>query len=346
MSTGHPVMPRLSVIVPCRNERRHIERFLAGLWRQQPVPGGFEVIVADGGSNDGTRDVLAVAAAREPRLQVIDNPAGTVSPGLNAAIRAARGEVVARMDVHTTYADDYLATCVATLDRTGAANVGGPARTLAEGHVARAIAAAYASPFAVGGARFHDPGHTGDVDTVPYGCWRRETLLEAGGFDEQLVRNQDDELNLRLRRRGGRIWQSPEIRSWYHPRGSLPALFRQYQQYGFWKVYVIRKHRMPASWRHVVPGLAVAAGLLLAMVAPWAEPAALLLAGAVGAWLALALLAAAAAAARAGDLRLIPLLPVVFAIYHVAYGTGFLRGLWSLRSGERGTARGMAELTR
>lgn len=338
--------PAVSVIVPCRNERPHLAAFLREVLGQRDVAGGFEVLVADGGSTDGSREFLAAAAASDPRITLIDNPAGTVSPGLNAAIRAARGAIIARMDVHTRYADDYLATCVAVLAATGAANVGGPARTAAAGFLPRAIAAAYASPFAVGGARFHDPDYAGEVDTVPYGCWRRATLVASGGFDEALVRNQDDELNLRLRRAGGVIWQSPAIRSWYHPRGSLRALFRQYFQYGFWKVHVIRKHRLPASWRHLVPGTAVAAGLALSVAAPWSAPAALALALAVAAWLALAVPAGVLAARAAGDLRLAAVLPVVFAVYHAAYGLGFLRGLWAAGRGPAAAPAAAVELTR
>ena len=168
----------------------------------------WEVIVADGMSDDGTRAILDRYARREPRIRVLDNPARAVPAGLNAAIRAARGEIILRMDAHTAYAPDYVRRCLDALQATGAANVGGPARTKPRGYWGRAIAAAYHSPVACGGARFHDPNYEGWADTVPYGCWRKSTLLEIGLFDETLVRNQDDELNLRLCRAGGRVWQS------------------------------------------------------------------------------------------------------------------------------------------
>ena len=181
----------------CRNEKRHIRQFLDSLLAQDMSGMTWEAIIADGMSDDGTREILQEYGARHPQLRTIDNPRRVVSPGLNAAIRAARGAIVIRMDAHTCYAPDYCRRCVAELERTGADNVGGPARTRAQGTRARAFAAAYHSPFSTG-ARFHDETYEGWIDTVPYGCWRKETLERLGLFDESLVRNQDDELNLRL----------------------------------------------------------------------------------------------------------------------------------------------------
>jgi glycosyltransferase involved in cell wall biosynthesis len=328
----------LSVIVPCRNEIRYIHGFMRALLSQQ-VPAGveWEVLIADGGSTDGTRALLDEYAARHGFLTVIGNPAGIVPTGLNKAIRRARGDVIVRMDVHAEYAADYLAQCLGVLEETGAQNVGGPARTLpGESYMQGAIAVAYHSLFGSGGARFHNVNYEGPVDTVAFGCWRRKTLLDLGLFDEKLVRNQDDELNLRLVRRGGLIWQSPRIACWYKPRATLARLFSQYAQYGYWKPYVIRKHRMPASVRHLVPAAFVGGLLSLAALAPFAAPARGLFA-AVLALYALANLAATAAASRNGNLRFAPLLPLVFATLHFSYGLGFLGGI--LHAARRGTLK-------
>lgn len=325
----------VSIIVPCRNEAGAIRAFLESLTAQDLEGLDWEVIMADGMSDDGTRATLEEYSHREPRIRVIDNPRGIVSTGLNAAIAAVRGEVILRMDAHSEYASDYVKECAAVLAGTGAANVGGAARTKASGLLQRAIAAAYHSRCSTGGARFHDETYEGPVDTVTYGCWRKETLLGIGLFDETLVRNQDDELNLRLIRAGRAVWQSARIRSWYQPRNSLPALFRQYFQYGFWKVAVIRKHRIPASWRHLAPGAFVLANLIL--------PLAALIARVLGAtsfarWLgwgwvvqatayAVLLLSASVATAAKSGWDLLPLLPRVFAVYHISYGLGFFAGL-------------------
>jgi glycosyltransferase involved in cell wall biosynthesis len=331
-----------SIVIACRNERRHIAALLDSIYAQQAPSVEFEVIVADGMSDDGTREILDAYRRSYPTLRVVDNPKRFVSNGLNLAIAQASGEFILRMDAHTEYAPDYVEQCLVTLLATGADNAGGPARTKAHGLVGRAVAAAYHSRFSTGGARFHDDNYEGPADTVPYGCWRKETLLRLGLLDESLVRNQDDELNLRITRTGGRIWQSPRIKSWYHPRSSLSALWRQYFQYGFWKVRVIQKHHLPASWRHLVPGLFVVfnlisavASLLLLAAGRTGEASFLLLVWSA----AMALYATACAgigfitAKRAGW-DLLPLLPVVFATYHLSYGSGFVLGLlhWS-RSG-------------
>jgi glycosyltransferase involved in cell wall biosynthesis len=326
---------KISVIVACRNEARHAQAFLDSLLAQRTAGLDVEFIIADGRSEDRTPEILRAYAAAHPSVRVIDNPGRIVSTGLNAAIRASRGGIVVRMDAHTEFDPDYISACVETLDRTGADNVGGPARTKADTFMSRAVAAAYHSRFSTGGARFHDPRFEGFVDTVTYGCWRRETLERLGYFDENLVRNQDDELNYRLILSGGRIYQSPRIVSWYRPRGSLRSLFLQYFQYGFWKVAVIRKHRLPASWRHLVPCAFVVliCALLLAVLAGLgmgnrdaARWAALLLAGVLGSYLAAAL-AFSWQAAKGAGLDLLPVLPLVFSTYHFSYGLGFLAGL-------------------
>jgi succinoglycan biosynthesis protein ExoA len=326
---------QVSVIVACRNERKYIRNLLDSLCRQTLCGAKIEVLIADGMSDDGTRQVLELYRRIVLPLRVIDNPDKIVSAGLNAAIREARGAIIIRMDAHSEYAPDYICRCLQVLNETNADSVGGPALTRADGYLGHAIALAYHSKFSCGGAKFHDVEYEGYVDTVPYGCWRKSTLERIGLFDENLGRNQDDELNLRLTSSGGKIWQSPKIISWYRPRASLADLFRQYLQYGFWKVYVIRKHGKPASWRHLIPAVCLLTGVALllgtagaslggsawwkaALVTTCAALAGLYLAGAVS---------AAFLAARHDGWRFLPALPIVFATYHLSYGFGFLLGL-------------------
>jgi succinoglycan biosynthesis protein ExoA len=336
--------PHVSVVLPCRNEAGAIEGCLASLLGQQAPEGGFEVIIADGMSEDGTRQIVEKVESRKqkaesgtgsgPAIRVIDNPGKIVSTGLNAAIRAARGDIIIRMDAHTEYAPDYIRRCVETLRETGAENAGGPWVAKGEGYISRAIAKAFQSPFAVGGARSHSSEYEGLVDSVYLGCWRRETFERFGYFDEELVRNQDDEHNLRVVRGGGKVWQSPDIRSWYQPRGSLSALFRQYLQYGYWKVRVIQKHKLPASWRHLVPGAFVLTLLCLFLLSTFSFLASsvgsrwsvVLLALLVGLYAFLASVASIATAAKS-EWKLLPVLPFVFGCYHFGYGWGFLRGV-------------------
>jgi succinoglycan biosynthesis protein ExoA len=320
-------LPAASIIIPCRNEVRHIERCLRSVLNQERPAAGFEVIVADGLSDDGTRRVLEKFATAHHEVRIIDNPGCIVPTGLNAAIRAARGPVIIRMDAHTEYASDYVRQCLAVLEETRADAVGGPWVARGAHLIHRAIAAAFQSPFCSGAGRAHDPTYAGPIDVVYLGCWRRAIFERIGLFDEELVRNQDDEFSFRLIRSGGVIWQSPRIKSWYTPRGSLPALFRQYAQYGYWKVRVIQKHRLPASPRHLVPGSFVLSLLVVLIASPWSPVARWSAVGLGGAYVIANLVASAHTAARS-EWRLLPLMPLIFACYHFGYGGGFLQGIW------------------
>lgn len=317
----------LSIVVPCRNEKDQIETAIQSILTQESPLGEFEVIVADGMSDDGTRIVLSKLAKENPCLRIIDNPGLSVSTGLNAAIREARGSIIMRMDAHTRYARDYVRNCLEVLKKTGADNVGGPWVARGMGVIGNAIASAFQSPFSFGGTRGHNPDYEGTVETVYLGCWPRTVFDRIGLFDEELVRNQDDEFNLRLIRSGGKIWQSPAIKSWYIPRGSLSALFRQYMQYGYWKVRVIQKHRLPASVRHLIPGCFVLSFILLFVASFKSSLASQSWIALASAYSACNITASCLTAARHGW-KLLPVLPAVFACYHFAYGYGFLRGAW------------------
>ena len=339
--------PLVSVILVCRGEASEIRSVLTSILSQQEPDGGFEVIVADGISDDGTREIAQQIANSDCRIKVIDNPGRIASTGLNAAIRQASGQIIIRMDAHTHYATDYLRQCVSVLRSSRADNVGGPWIAQASGYIGEAIAAAFQSPFAVGAARGHLPQYEGPVDTVYLGCWKREVFERFGYFDDDLVRDQDDEHNLRIIRGGGRIWQSPKIRSWYHSRTSLKELFNQYLQYGYWKVQVIRKHRSPASLRHLVPGAFLllllvlcttcALSLLGALLLPasaagdtfcrWLLACATRLLGAVVTLYLFASTLASLHSAACTKWKLLPVLPLVFCCYHFGYGCGFLKGM-------------------
>jgi succinoglycan biosynthesis protein ExoA len=340
-------MKQVSVIVPCRNERRYIEGFCGGVLRQQLPPGWqLQLVIADGQSDDGTRELLAGIAEAEPRVLWIDNPARIVSTGLNAALSRATGETIVRMDVHTEYADDYIAQCLAVQAETGADNVGGPWRAEPDanaGAMQHAVAAAFQSRWVAGGALSRDLGYDGWADTVYLGSWPRASFERFGGFDEQLVRNQDDEHNLRIVKGGGRVWQSSRIRSVYRPRATLSQVFRQYLQYGYWKPFVMKKHGQAASLRHLVPGVFVLLLGVFALLLPVFEwPLVALVSAYV-----LAVLAMTAAVARSSKLAW-PVLwrvPDVIVAYHFGYGIGSLIGWWDALRGGVGRER-FGRLTR
>jgi succinoglycan biosynthesis protein ExoA len=251
---------------------------------------------------------------------VVDNPQGGTPGGLNRAIAAATGEVIARVDAHAELQPGYLRRAVVTLRETGAVNVGGVQRAVGTTPMQRAIAAAMSSRFGTGDARFHYGGDAGATDTVYLGVFDRMALDAVGGFDERLQRNQDYELNWRLREAGGTVWFDPQLEVVYRPRSDLRALGRQYWSYGRWKRVVLRQHPGSLRWRQLVPPAAVAAnaaGLVGTVVTPWTLVI-------PGTYLAGVVVAAVIAGRRdpATTLRL----PAVFATMHHAWGAGFLAG--------------------
>lgn len=317
---------KVTVISPCRNEAAYIDQFLQSVTDQDCGNMELEIIIADGMSDDGTAGKLARWSGNRPEVKVIHNPQKIVSTGLNHAIRAASGEIIVRMDIHTSYARDYIRRCVEALYATGAQCVGGP--WVAEGlsPCQRAISAAFQSRFGSGGAASRRRKFSGPVETVYLGAWWKSDLERFGGFDEDLVRNQDDELCLRIRRAGGTIWQSPAIRSVYTPRGSLGALARQFHQYGYWKALVLKKHRLPASPRHIAPFCFIAGLAVLLLVTPWVPAAGVLLAAISAIYIIAALSCAFASRSRFAKPPVMLTAAALFSM-HFGYGTGFGRGL-------------------
>lgn len=319
--------PFVSILMPVRNEAAFIRRSVGAVLAQDYPRDRLEVIIADGLSNDGTRDVVARLRQQNPNLSLIDNPGKIVSTGLNAALRVAKGEIIIRVDGHSEIAPDYVRRCVSHLTNDKIDCVGGPLETVGETYRARAIAAAMSSTFGVGGSAFRvGAGRAMFVDTVAFPGCRRATIQRAGPFDEELVRNQDDEYNYRVRKLGGRILLSPDIQARYYSRAGFGKLWKQYFQYGYWKVRVLQKHSRQTSARQFVPPLFVMTLLLLFLSAPFFRACRWLLVATVIAY-AVPGLGATIAAARKSEWRLFPLLPLAFAIIHLAYGAGFLVGI-------------------
>jgi len=261
---------QVSVLIPCRNEAKHIEQCLTDIYGFTPPPEGFEVIVIDGMSNDGTFDILSRLRNRFPDLIIINNPDKIVPKAMNLGIQYAKGEYIVRADARCIHPKSYLCDLVELSERTGADNVGGVlVPEFGNTYTQKAVALAYKSRIAMGGALRDRGDFIGETDTVYGGCFKRKRLLEVGMYDEAMVRNQDDELSFRLRERGGKIIQDGRIKIQYHPRNSFWHLFKQFMQYGYWKVNVIKKHPQQASLRHFLPAVLVLSFVTLGLLIPF-----------------------------------------------------------------------------
>jgi succinoglycan biosynthesis protein ExoA len=321
-----------------RDELPNVDSFVADL-AGQDFSGELQVLVADGGSTDGSAERLrAAAAAASLDLEVLDNPAGWVAPGLNLCIPKADGDLIVRLDCHSRYPPDYLRRCAELAESTGAWNVGG--RTVARGETAmeRAVACAMASPFGgIDWTRMDGSEQPVEVDTVKFGAFRPIAFREAGLFDEEMVRNQDDEFNLRLREAGGRIVLDPTLTLDYLPRGSLRDVWRQYSGYGQWKVPVMLKHRRVLTLRSMAPLAFVLSLGVLAALAPVSRVARRMLMAELGAYVGGAALSGARATRGRGEpWALVPKVVSVFPAFHLSYGTGMARGWLTAARRRRG----------
>lgn len=256
--------PLVSVIMPICNEEKYIGSSLGAVLSQDYPSHRMEVLVADGRSTDNTREIIAELTEQhnEIEVKILDNPDRIVPTGMNIALLESRGDVIVRVDGHTVIEPDYIRSCVQAIQETGADNVGGKMRSQGESLFGKCVSLATSSPFGVGGARFHYSDKEEWVDTVYMGAWKREIFEKNGLFDEELVRNQDDEFNYRLRSQGGKILLSPMIKSQYFCRSSPKTLWKQYFQYGFWKVRVLQKHPFQMRPRQFVPAIFVGALLI------------------------------------------------------------------------------------
>ena len=295
--------PTVSVVVPVRNEAPHLERAVASVLAQEyPLP--FDVCLAVAPSDDGTEPLAERIAAEQDRVSVVPNPAGVTPAGLNAAIHATTGSIVVRVDGHAELSPGYVRRAVETMCRSGAVNVGGRQVPKPETPFEEAVAAATTSWMGTGGATYRVGGAAGPVDTVYLGVFDRAAGDAVGWFDESLIRNQDYELNIRLRQAGGTVWFDPDLWVGYRPRGSWKALAKQYYEYGWWKAEVVRRHPESLRLRQLVPPLVMAGSALGALVALRWRPA-----------LAAPLTYLGAAAAAGATTRRVRVPPVVVAIH-------------------------------
>jgi succinoglycan biosynthesis protein ExoA len=316
------VFPFVTIAMPCLNEEAFIERCIASVRAQDYPADRLEILVADGGSTDQTREILARLSAADGRIRMIDNPDRIQAAGMNHMINTAQGDVIVRMDVHCEYATDYVRRCVEVLERTGADNAGGAQRARAKTWFQKALCAALESPAGVGGVKYRSPDNEGFVDTVFLGAFRRSVFDDVGLYDPRAVTNEDAELNQRIHDAGGKVYLSRDIVVHYYPRESFTALAKQYFKYGKGRARTLLKHGKLLSPRPAIPFLMVVSGA--ALVATLAvQPFTPFV---FGLYASLTLTEAIRVGRKAGP-RAIPIVWAIFPVLHVSHGVGFAAGL-------------------
>lgn len=331
---SQPGQNLVSIIIPCRNESRFIEKCLASVCAfQRPQGVDFEVLVLDGRSQDNTRVLAEAAAARDPRIRVLDNPGIIQSTAVNLGVRAARGAWIMRLDAHAFYPPNYLRLCYETALRTGAHNVGGLFITeiSATNYPAKIVQALTTHKFGVGDAGYRTGAKEAYADTVPYGFFRREIFDRLGWFDERLVRAQDYEFNRRIIAAGGKVFRNPSIRVYYYNQPTLRKFFsKQFFREAPYNAYLWYVAPYAFAWRHAITGAfsaGVLGGLPLAFLSPWLAVPYL---GVLSFYLFLAAASGIQQAVRYREPRHAVVLPIFFSLYHFLHGVGVLHGLLRL----------------
>jgi glycosyltransferase involved in cell wall biosynthesis len=320
-------LPFVSIIMPIRNEAGFIGQAIKSILDNDYPAEKMEILVVDGMSDDGTKDIVEKLSREDSRVKILDNQRRIVPTAMNTGVRAAQGDIFIRVDGHAEVAPNFVKESIKCLhEHSEAWVVGGCIETVANNYIGHVIASAMRSPIGAGNSRFRLGNYEGWVDTLAFGTHRKWIVERIGYFDEELVRNQDDEFNLRIILAGGKIWMSKSIKSRYFSRGSLNKLWKQYFQYGFWRIRTLQKHRRPATFRQVVPVLFVLSLLLLGFAIFLWRPFWILLGIEVVLYV-IALLVGALDVARKTGWRHAPLAPLVFVILHFGYGLGSLWGI-------------------
>jgi glycosyltransferase involved in cell wall biosynthesis len=325
------MQPKVSIIVPCYNEQATIRLLLDALRAQTFPCSEMEVIIADGMSQDGTRDAIAAFQKEFSsfEVRVIDNTVRSIPSGVNRAIEASRGEIIIRLDAHSKPYPDYVAKCVKAHAEGRGDNVGGvwEIRPGAQTWIAKSIAIAAAHPLGVGDAMYRLATSASEVDTVPFGSFHRELIAKIGMFDESLLSNEDYEFNTRIRKSGGRVWLDPSIRSIYFARSTLLELIRQYWRYGFWKWRMLRRYPDTLRWRQALPPLFVSSLIGLLLISIFLPFMTWFLLGEIAFYSLVLVLAGVQATLKYRRSFLLPGLPLAISAMHISWGSGFL---WSM----------------
>jgi len=307
----------ISVVCPVYNEEQYIGDVLDFFAAAKPAD--KEMIIVDGGSTDRTIGIITGWMKKHPSIHLIHNPDKFVPFALNKAILMAKGDVIVRLDAHTKYAPDYLEKIMEAFQKSGASIVGGPMRAQGNTDFQKAVSYVTSSVFGIGNSQFHFEKFEGFSDSVYLGAWKSDVFTSVGGFDVEMLRNQDDEFHYRAGKYGLKIYQDPAIRSTYFPRSSYISLYNQYFEYGLFKPLVLKKVAAGMQLRHLIPAFFVVylVFLPLCMFFPW-----MLLF--LFAYLITDILFTLKSRLPISVMKHILLL---YPVLHIAYGLGFITGL-------------------
>lgn len=322
----------ISVVMPVYNEEKYIENCIDSLLLQDYPQACMEWIFVDGMSSDRTRELIGAYIEKYPKLiKLLSNPNKTVPYAMNIGIKEARGKYIIRLDAHADYNKDYISKCVYYLDTTDADNVGGVAETKSKGFVGNAIAKMLSSRFGVGNSEFRTNGESGYVDTVPFGAFRREVFEKWGGYDERLTRNQDNEMNYRIRKNGGKIYLSSDIKLSYYCRDSIKGISDMAVKNGMWNVITMKLCPGSMGVRHFIPLAFLLSLIILPIAGIIYHPIWWLFASEMALYFTLDCIFSAK---QASGLKEFFLLVLLFPIFHITYGAGSLKGILKLFSKE------------
>lgn len=325
---------KVSILLPCRNEEKFISTVIENIIHQDYDSSYIEFLIIDGMSDDGTRSIIDRYQKHFSIIHLVDNPNRTVPHALNIGIKNATGDLIIRIDAHAIYPPSYVSTLVYYLDMLGADNVGGVWETLpsSSSSVAKSIAIALSTPFGVGNAAYRvnskPESEYVEVDTVPFGCYRREVFERIGFFDEDLTRNQDNEFNERLKKAGGKIYLIPGLSIKYFARESYTKLFKMQYQYGYFGPLVDLKLKRPTRIRRYVPNIFVLSLIIPLLLVPLDNRFGLISAVSLGLYILLSTFFSLYELYRRKNMLLFPFLTYAYLVSHIGYGIGYIVGIW------------------
>jgi len=323
--------PFVSIIIPCRDEEKFIKECINSIIANDYPKERLEILIVDGMSEDRTREIVKSYIEKYPYIKLLNNSQKYTPFALNIGIKQAKGEIIMRMDAHATYKNDYISKCLKYLNEYKADNVGGIWITMSKKNtlVGKSIAFALSHPFGAGNAYYRMGGQQEpkEVDTVPFGCYKKEVFEEIGLFNEHLIRNQDLEFNLRLRKAGGKILLAPDIVAYYYPKSNLKDFLKHNFEDAIWVTYPLKFGAKAFSWRHLVP-LIFVSGLIGTGILGIFFPVFLwLFLNIIILYLLINLYFSLSIAIKEKNFRYLSSMPIVFLVRHISYGLGSLWGI-------------------